>query len=65
VAPIPWPLPQADKLISGARISPRLVGRAAEAALKEAVPLEQNGYKVTLAKNLVRRAILEAAGTEA
>jgi CO/xanthine dehydrogenase FAD-binding subunit len=39
--------------------------RAAESALKGATPLRQNGYKVTLAKRLVRRAILQAAGVHA
>jgi len=65
VAPKPWPAPEADKIVSGARITPAVAARAAEAALKEAVPLEHNAYKVTLAKNLIRRAILEAAGLSA
>jgi xanthine dehydrogenase YagS FAD-binding subunit len=65
VAPVPWPSPEADKVISGARITPDAATRAAESALKGATPLRQNGYKVTLAKRLVRRAILQAAGVHA
>jgi xanthine dehydrogenase YagS FAD-binding subunit len=64
VAPIPWPAPAGGKVIAGKRITARLAQRAAEAALKGASPLEHNAYKVPLAKNLVRRAILEAAGVE-
>jgi len=62
VAPKPWPAPAADKLLMGGRITPALAGQAAEAALQGARPLEHNGYKVAMARNLVRRAILEAAG---
>ncbi len=64
VAPKPWPAPEADKLLAGARITPELARQAAEAALKGARPMSQNAYKILLAKNLVRRAILEAAGLE-
>jgi xanthine dehydrogenase YagS FAD-binding subunit len=65
VAPKPWPAPAADKLLTGARITPALAQQAAEAALADARPLEHNAYKVPLARNLVRRAILEAAGVSA
>jgi len=34
----------------------------AEAALDGATPLSQNGFKVTLAKNSVVRALAQAAG---
>jgi xanthine dehydrogenase YagS FAD-binding subunit len=61
VAPVPWPAPQAEGILSGKRITPKLAEKAADAALAEARPLEHNGYKVPLAKRLVRRAILEAA----
>ena len=36
--------------------------KAAEAALRNAKPLSQNGYKVQLAQVAVKRAILKAAG---
>jgi len=63
VAPVPWPAPEADKVLAGARITPAVARQAAEAALRGARPMSHNAYKVPLAKNLVRRAILEAAGT--
>jgi xanthine dehydrogenase YagS FAD-binding subunit len=64
VAPVPWPLPEVDAMISGARVTTGLADRAAEAALRGAAPLEHNEHKVPMAKNLVRRAILQAAGIE-
>ena len=65
VAPKPWPAPAADKLLTGASITPTLAQQAAEAALDAARPLADNAYKVPLARNLVRRAILHAAGMSA
>ncbi|MBI2955681.1 MAG: xanthine dehydrogenase family protein subunit M [Acidobacteria bacterium] len=65
VAPKPWPVPAADQVLSGARVTPALAQQAAEAALRGARPMSQNAYKVPLARNLVRRAILEAAGQAA
>jgi len=38
---------------------------AAEAALKDAQPMSDNAYKVVIAKVIVRRAIMHAAGLEA
>ena len=62
VAPIPWRAPAAEKILVGARITPDVAARAADAALTGAAPLPQNGYKVPIAKAIVRRAILRAAG---
>jgi len=65
VAPIPWHSPEAEKVLTGARITLEVANQAADAALSQAKPMTQNGYKVPLAKNLLRRAILQAAGIEA
>jgi xanthine dehydrogenase YagS FAD-binding subunit len=65
VAPIPWRSPAAEQVLGGARLDPALAARAAEAALKPAVAMTGNGYKIPIAKTLVRRAILRAAGIEA
>ncbi len=62
VAPIPWRAPQAEQVIVGSRVNYELATRAADAALSGAAPLTDNGYKVPIAKALVRRAILRAAG---
>jgi len=62
VAPIPWRSPQAEEAIRGHRVDAAVASRAAEAALKPAAPLSDNRYKVPIAKTLLRRAILLAAG---
>ena len=62
VAPIPWRAPAAEKILVGTRITPDVAARAADAALAGAAPLPQNGYKIPMAKAIVRRAILRAAG---
>ncbi len=62
VAPIPWRCPQAEAVLRGAKIDPNVAAKAAEAALEGVRPMTHNGYKITLAKNLLRRAILKAAG---
>lgn len=65
VAPIPWHSPEAEKALNGVRITSERVRMAAEAALKAAQPLSHNAYKIPLAKNLLRRALLQAAGLSA
>ncbi|HJU27863.1 MAG TPA: FAD binding domain-containing protein [Candidatus Binataceae bacterium] len=62
VAPIPWRAPEAEKILTGARLTPEVATRAGDAALAGAAPLPQNGYKVPVAKAMVRRSILRAAG---
>jgi xanthine dehydrogenase YagS FAD-binding subunit len=61
VAPIPWRLPEVEKLIAGQRITPELAAKAGELAVEGAKPLAKNGYKVPLLTTVVRRTILELA----
>ena len=61
VAPIPWRLPEGERLLAGQRITPELAAKAAEAALAGARPLENNAYKIPLTKGVVRRTLLELA----
>ena len=61
VAPIPWRVPEAEKLLAGQRITPELAARAGEAAVAGATPLAKNAYKVPLTKAVVRRTVLELA----
>lgn len=56
VAPIPWRVDAAERLI-GQRPGGGLFARVADAALADAQPLALNGYKVPLAKTLIRRAL--------
>ena len=61
VAPVPWRAEAAETLLTGAEFSDELIARAAETALEGAQPLTHNGYKIPLAKALVRRALLRLA----
>jgi xanthine dehydrogenase YagS FAD-binding subunit len=61
VAPIPWRLPDVEKMLSGQRITPELAAQAGEVAVAGARPLEKNKYKVPLTRNLVKRTVLELA----
>ncbi|MBI4482212.1 MAG: xanthine dehydrogenase family protein subunit M [Acidobacteria bacterium] len=58
VAPIPWRVPNAERLLEGKSLGEALARQVAEAALAGAQPLAKNGYKVPLAKATVRRAVL-------
>jgi xanthine dehydrogenase YagS FAD-binding subunit len=61
VAPIPWRVPDAERLLTGQRITPELAAQAGETALAGAVALRKNAYKVPLAKAVVRRTLVELA----
>lgn len=61
VAPIPWRVPEAEKLLAGQRITPELAAKAAEAALAGARPLGKNAYKVPLTKSVIERTVLDLA----
>jgi xanthine dehydrogenase YagS FAD-binding subunit len=61
VAPIPWRVPEAEKLLAGQRVTPDLAAKAAETALTGANPLAKNGYKVPLTKAIVQRTALALA----
>lgn len=57
VAPIPWRVPEVEKLLAGKRVTPELAAQAGELAVSGARPLAKNGYKVPLTRNLVARTI--------
>lgn len=59
VAPVPWRVEAAERFLEGKTVSVENADAAAELVLKDAEPREQNGYKVPLAKVLVRRALLK------
>ena len=58
VAPIPWRVQEAEKLLTGQRITPDLAAKAGEQAIAGATPLAKNAYKLPLTKNVVRRTVL-------
>ena len=59
VAPIPWRLPEVEKVLAGQRITPELAARAGEIAVADARPLSKNAYKVPMTKAIVERTILQ------
>jgi xanthine dehydrogenase YagS FAD-binding subunit len=61
VAPIPWRVEGAERLLAGQRITPELAAKAGEAAVSGANPLGKNAYKVPLTKAVVARTVLELA----
>ena len=64
VAPTPWVSTEAAETLRGWSVDENLAEAAAQAAVAQATPLSNNGYKVQLAKTAVKRAILRAAGLE-
>ena len=64
VAMKPWRAREAELILAGARADGSLFHRAAEAALADAKPSSDNGFKIELARRIVVRALsLAAAGT--
>ncbi|CAA9546194.1 MAG: Periplasmic aromatic aldehyde oxidoreductase, FAD binding subunit YagS [uncultured Thermomicrobiales bacterium] len=57
VAQTPWRAREAEDLLVGQRPDADLFARAADAALAGAAPLADNGYKIPLARTLIRRAL--------
>ena len=60
VAQKPWRLTQAEAALTGQRLDEATVDRALEAALAGARPRSGNEFKVMLARNTARRALLAA-----
>ena len=61
VAPIPWRALDAEALFAGAELTDGLAREVGELALKDAEPLDYNGYKVPLTKGLIRKAVAKLA----
>ena len=57
VASIPWQVKEANAFLEGKEPTEANAALAAELILQAAEPLEHNGYKVPLAKALIRRAL--------
>jgi xanthine dehydrogenase YagS FAD-binding subunit len=62
VSPIPWRCREAETEIEGSFLKAEDRERAARAALAGANPMRDNAYKVTMARNLVRHALVKLAG---
>jgi len=60
-APIPWRSKEVEEVITGRRLDAETVTRAAAAAVKNAQPLKQNGYKVPLFRGMIEEALAAIA----
>ena len=61
VAPAPWRSKEAEAAVTGKMIDASVSQQAGADAVKDAEPLNDNMYKVTLTQNLVSRAAMMAA----
>jgi len=59
VAPVPWMESDLNQALSGISTDETSLEKVKTLALKEAAPMEKNGYKVHLARNLVKRVLRE------
>ena len=57
VAPQPWRSREAEAFLRGKTVSPDTLQHAADLALAAAQPLTHNGFKVTMAKRALQRAL--------
>ncbi len=60
-APTPWRSREVEASITGKRLDGEIAPRAAEAAVKEAHPLKNNGYKVPLFQGVIEEELLRIA----
>ncbi|HEX4582778.1 MAG TPA: xanthine dehydrogenase family protein subunit M, partial [Acidobacteriaceae bacterium] len=60
VGTVPWRSREAERELQGHAVSTATFHRAAEAALKDARPASENGFKVELAKRCIVRALTVA-----
>jgi xanthine dehydrogenase YagS FAD-binding subunit len=58
-APIPWRSREVEELIIGKRMDGETAAKAAEAAVKNAQPLKNNAYKVTLFRGMIEEELLK------
>lgn len=58
VAPIPWRLEKAEQSIAGKKLTEALIQEAAGLVLKEARPLEENGFKKVLVESALVQSLL-------
>ena len=63
VAPIPWRVPAAERVLAGKTITEAVAVEAANAAVAGARPMSGNAYKIQIAKTAVKRAIMAASRT--
>jgi xanthine dehydrogenase YagS FAD-binding subunit len=61
VAPVPWRVQAAERVLAGKAITEAIATEAANAAVAGARPMTGNAYKIQIAKTAVKRAIMAAS----
>ena len=61
VAPVPWRLKKAEDVLRGKPVTEAAVRQAADAALADASPLRENGYKTDLVFAALKEALAAIA----
>jgi xanthine dehydrogenase YagS FAD-binding subunit len=60
-APVPWRSAEAEKIVKGNLLDREHALQAAEAAVANAEPMEQNEYKIPLFRSLIEQQLLAIA----
>ncbi|HEX9047496.1 MAG TPA: hypothetical protein VF988_10755, partial [Verrucomicrobiae bacterium] len=63
ISPVPHEVAAANEFLDGKELDETAITQAADLILKDAKPLDHNGYKVPLARALIRRTLLKLKGT--
>ncbi len=61
VAPVPWRLRAVEEYLRGKPLNDQTLNEAADLAVAEARPMSENGYKIPIAKAVLKRALRAAA----
>lgn len=61
VAPIPFEVEEANRSLEGKILDEGSASAAADLLLRKATPMSQNGYKIAIARALIRRSLLKLA----
>jgi xanthine dehydrogenase YagS FAD-binding subunit len=62
VAPVPWIDEDLNSMLSGMELSDKSIEAAASNTLMDAEPMEKNEYKISLARNLVKKILKDLRG---
>jgi len=57
-APIPWRSIEVEEILTDKQINSKTVAKAVNVVMKNAQPLEKNGYKIPLFKGILEEELL-------
>ncbi len=57
VAPVPLKMTEAEDFLTGKKLTEEVAREVADIALRDALPLANNAYKIDMAKVMIRRAL--------